>query len=753
MALASVSERDLNFRIDAADGKRYLLKVANPAESESVIDFENAAMSHVTSVNPTLPIPRVVPAVDGGLTVAVCDDTGRTCMARLMTWLPGQLLRGVNSDTPLRRQLGQQLAELGLALQGFFHPAAARPLLWDMSRLGALGELVEFVPDENVRAICDRFIKRFAEYTLPDLRKQRAQVIYNDLNQSNVLVSERTPTRVTGIVDFGDMVHGALICDVAVAAAYQFGGPDPLAPALDFIAAYHDVRPLEPGELGLLPDLIMARFVTTTVITSWRARTYPENAPYILRNAEPALRNLLYLEAEDSAALKARVRQACEIGSTAHAFASTNTSEKGLMERREKVLGSAYRVFYERPLHIVRGEGVWLFDARGQAYLDAYNNVALVGHCHPRVVTALTAQAATLNTHTRYLHELVLEYAEKLLAEFPDDLTRVMFSCTGSEANELALRIATACTGHRGVIASSYAYHGNTTTIAQLSPSYASAEIAADWVELIPPPNTFRADSEEQARAHFLDAVDEAVVRLNDRGFKPAALLLDAGFTSDGMFMAPAGTIKAAAEIVRQAGGLYIADEVQTGFARLGSVMWGFERDNVTPDIVTLGKPIGNGHPLAATVTRSDLLDAFAEKTRYFNTFGGNPVSAAVGLRVLDVFSSEELAANSLNTGHYLHKGLGELASHFEVVADVRGSGLFAGVELVTDQESQTPNGALAAQVVNHLRENGVLISMIGPEANILKIRPPLPFQRKHVDQLLGALAACLSETGPAKMC
>ncbi|NUQ12933.1 MAG: aminotransferase class III-fold pyridoxal phosphate-dependent enzyme, partial [Gemmatimonadaceae bacterium] len=399
---------------------------------------------------------------------------------------------------------------------------------------------------------------------------------------------------------------------------------------------------------------------------------------------------------------------------------------------------------------VVRGEGVWLHDAEGRAYLDAYNNVPLVGHCHPRVVEALARQAALLNTHTRYLHEGVLEYAERLLSLLPAELDRVMFTCTGSEANELALRVARARTGHEGVIVTRHAYHGNTSALALLSPSYPNPEPRAGWVEAIPAPDSYRVAGErsgEEACASCLREVDEAIERLARRGIHVAALLLDTGLTSDGMVRAPPGFVAGAVERVRRAGGVFIADEVQVGLGRVGTHWWAFEAQGVVPDIVTMGKPLGNGHPLGAVVTTPEIAARFANGMEYFNTFGGNPVSCAIGREVLAVMEREGLRERARETGAYLTDRLRDLGGRHPAVGDVRGTGLFLGVELVEDRDTRAPAGRVAAYVANRMRDAGVLVSTDGPHHNVLKIKPPLCFDRRDADQLAATMDRVLGET------
>ncbi|MDB5549047.1 MAG: aminotransferase class III-fold pyridoxal phosphate-dependent enzyme [Tardiphaga sp.] len=413
--------------------------------------------------------------------------------------------------------------------------------------------------------------------------------------------------------------------------------------------------------------------------------------------------------------------------------------DRALIERRARLLGPAYRLFYANPVHLVRGEGVWLYDADGEAYLDVYNNVASVGHCHPHVVAALSRQAATLNTHTRYLTDGILDYAERLLATLPDDLAQVMFTCTGSEANDLAYRAARAFTGGTGVIVTQLAYHGVTIAISELSPSLGDGIAIPAQVRTVPAPDAYRAKNADVGES-FAAQVRAAIADMTAHGIKPAALLVDTIFSSDGVFADPTGFLAPAVAAIREAGGLFIADEVQPGFGRTGSGMWGFARHGVVPDIVTMGKPMGNGHPMAAMVARPDILDAFGRRTRYFNTFGGNPVSCAVGMAVLDVIEQEALIANARDVGAYMSDGLRALAQRHEIIGDVRGAGLFIGVELVRDRATKAPATAETARLVNGLRDKRVLISAAGPFANVLKIRPPLVFSRGHADRFLSAM-------------
>lgn len=422
-------------------------------------------------------------------------------------------------------------------------------------------------------------------------------------------------------------------------------------------------------------------------------------------------------------------------------------NSESLIERRNRAMGPAYRLFYSKPVHLVRGEGVWLYDADGRKYLDCYNNVASVGHCHPHVVEALSRQAATLNTHTRYLDENVVQYAERLSSTLPDKLSVCMFVCTGTEANDLAFRMARIVTGNQGAIVTDHAYHGNSLVVAELSTEEYPASDQPDYLETVEAPNGFRGSyrySDTHYGQKFAGLATGAIERLQARGIEPALFMCDNVFSSNGVLTPPPEYLREVYRLVRASGGLAVADEVQSGLCRLGDNMWGFQDSGVMPDIVTMGKPIGDGHPLAAVVTTPAIAAEFARKFDYFNTFGGNPVSAAVGLAVLEVIEQENIQKNVQDTGAYLKRGLEDLVNSCEWVGDVRGKGLFYGLELISDKASGKPAPREASSVREFLRDNGILLSTTGPDNNVLKIRPPLVFSMANADELLGKLRLAL---------
>ncbi len=416
-----------------------------------------------------------------------------------------------------------------------------------------------------------------------------------------------------------------------------------------------------------------------------------------------------------------------------------------MIARRDTLLGPAYRLQYEHPLHIVRGEGVWLIDPQGRRYLDIYNNVASIGHCHPAVTEAICKQVQTLATNTRYLHDTILDLAERLLATVTEtELAHLMLTCTGSEANDLAYRIAQVRTGGTGVIVTETAYHGFTDAVSQFSPSLGETVDLGAHVRLVPAPSLYHAEGVDISERFRCD-VEAAIADLKRHGIKPAALIVDSVFTSDGILPEPAGFLKGAVDAIKRAGGLFVADEVQPGFGRTGEHMWGFQRHGVIPDIVTMGKPMGNGQPIAGLLATADALAEFGKNSRYFNTFSGNAVSCAAAVAVLDTIEKENLIQHAAKVGKILCDGIAGLASQHEAIGDVRGVGMFVGVELVADRTTRAPDRDFTTRVVNRMRDKGVLLSACAKGHNVLKIRPPLVLSAEEAGTVIEVLDEALS--------
>lgn len=427
------------------------------------------------------------------------------------------------------------------------------------------------------------------------------------------------------------------------------------------------------------------------------------------------------------------------------------TSTEHLLERKSKVLSPTYYHHYEAPLHVTRGKGVKIWDVDGKEYLDCYNNVPSVGHCHPHILEAMQKQASLINTHSRYLHENVVAYAERLTATLPPELDMCVFACTGTEANGLAYEIARTVTGNCGAIVSEGSYHGNVLAVAEVSLYQRDPTNYPDFVRSIPLPDSYRGAfgiDEPDLGKKFAALANPNIDELARSKHGVAMLMIDTIFDAQGVFTTPSGYLADLFKSIRKAGGLVVADEVQSGLIRLGDNMWGFMDSDVVPDIVTMGKPMGAGHPLAVVAAKRVLLEEFVSKRRYFNTFGGTPVSTAIGTAVLDVVEGENLQQNVHDVGVYLKGELEHLGEKFDFVGDVRGKGLFLGIDLVKDRSRRQPNSLAANELANDMRHKGVLVSVTGIFDNVLKIRPPLVFSHANADHLLEVLQSSLQERG-----
>ncbi|MDA2893331.1 aminotransferase class III-fold pyridoxal phosphate-dependent enzyme [Mycolicibacterium sp. BiH015] len=427
----------------------------------------------------------------------------------------------------------------------------------------------------------------------------------------------------------------------------------------------------------------------------------------------------------------------------ADSFAALTSEDRDLLLRRIRVLGPSYRLFYKRPVHIIRGQGSYLYGPNGEEYLDAYNNVASIGHAHPAVVEAVHKQMAQVNTHSRYLQRGIVEYSEQLLATFPSELAHVMFTNSGSEANDLALRVAQQATGGTGVVVTREAYHGTSAAASAISPAV-GAHMLGPHVRSVEVPNSLRGTSGEDPGPWFAEKVSAAFADLRGSGVQPSAFIVDTIFSSDGVLPDPS-VLGPAVAAARKEGAVFIADEVQPGFGRIGGHFWGFARHRVAPDLVTLGKPMGNGVPVAAMIATTEVLHSFGMNVPYFNTFGGSSVPVAAAQAVLNVIQSEGLAEHAEELGARILNDLRVLGRKHRCIGDVRGAGMFLAVEIVQPGTTQ-PDPTRSLYLVNAMRDRGVLISVAGPHSNVLKIRPLLSYAEADADRLVTTLAEALAD-------
>ncbi len=708
-------ERDLNVLVNDGHSSA-VLKVTDAAHDE--IPAAIAALRHVAATDPRFPVPRVIPSASGEpwVTVAAGD---RAYRVSAFSFLSGECLPPGPLDRTRAHGIGASLGRLQHALRGFMHPGALRPLLWDARRASYLVAWVGSIPDPALQPVVEGLLDRSAALR-PRLDQLPTQVIHHDFNRANLLANAQSEA-IAGVLDFGDLLHGPRIQDVAVAIAYAaLDHPDPLEPATAVLSGFLDTVALEPEEIDLLRELVSIRFAQSLTIAHHRVRLHPHNTDYIASDTTAVTGTLdrwLRLEADT---IDAAFR------SVAGFVAPAETAK--LVQRRSTSLWSGLRLAHDSPLHLVASSGVWLEDRSGEKYLDAYNNVVQVGHSNARVINAATVQARRLNTNTRYLTEPVVALAEAITARLPGSLSVCFFVNSGSEATDLAWRIARTVTGRAGAITTTHAYHGWTEAMYAISPEERPVDDQPSWHTTIAPPH---ADG---------PSISDALEGLAATGHEPAAIWFDATFSSDGIATPPASYLDHAIAEVRSAGGLYIADEVQGGLGRVGPGFWGFTAGTAVPDIVTLGKPLGNGYPIGAVITSAEIAATFAERGYFFSTFGGNPVSAAAALMVLRITDELELSHRAQAVGQFLRNELPGLLVSLGDDVEIRGSGTFLGADL--------RGSAIAEALVEAMRVRGVLVSRTGPFGSVVKIRPPLVFDLHHAERLLEATAGAVRTIG-----
>jgi 4-aminobutyrate aminotransferase-like enzyme/Ser/Thr protein kinase RdoA (MazF antagonist) len=741
-------DRDLNFKLTGERGD-FVLKVTDASAEE--VSLSAAALSRLSGCEGGLSIGLAVPDSDGGLSRAVKCEDGRTHRAWLVKWVDGVPLAHAGPKAHgLLKELGRKLGSARVSLAGFEHPGLDRDLKWDLRR----GLEVASVNEVNIGRSVDR---RVVRETLAGVGVNmgsraaalRVGVIHGDANDHNLLVKDTFPASgACGLLDVGDIDRSWILAECAIASAYlMLEESDPLAALEQFVAGYHEADPIPEEELDLLFDLARLRLCVSVCISAEQSVLEPENE-YLSVTTEPALRLLRSLLRVDSAEVNERLFSAC-----GYAFAKKTPLSVGrLGSRRAARFGSNLSLSYAEPLEIIRGEGRYLIDAGGRAYLDCVNNVTHVGHCHPDVLDAATAQMETLNTNTRYLSDVRMRFAERLVSTLPDGLDVVYLVNSGSEANELAMRLAMAHTGGDSWVVLESAYHGNTDALVALSPYKfrgPGGKGQASNVSVAALPDRFRGEwgyDEAAAGELYAGDVRRCVV---ERAAAPGSL---AGFFAEsisgcgGQVVFPDGYLASAYAHVRAAGGVAIADEVQVGCGRVGSHWWAFETQGVVPDIVTIGKPLGNGHPIGAVVTTKEIAASFDSGMEFFNTFGGNPVSCATADAVLRVVEDEGLRLNARAAGEALLEGLRGLAASCPRIGDVRGIGLFVGVVFVTDAASRQPDEALATSVVEGAKRRGVLLSTDGPLHDVVKIKPPMVFLPEDADHLVSVIREALLE-------
>jgi 4-aminobutyrate aminotransferase-like enzyme len=677
-------------------------------------------------------------------------------MVRVLPWLEGQPVANVRPvGNQVLEQIGFALGDLDRCLAYFEHPAMEREFEWDLRRAEWISSFTTCIPDVRRRGIVERLLLQFRARTVPVFPDLPMSVIHNDANDENILLSQSDEGgwQFKGLLDFGDMLRTHTVNELAIACAYAvFETEDPLAAAAHVTAGYNRARPLSGKEVHALFPLICMRLCVSVTTSAIAAEEDPHNEHRQISD-RLAWETLEKLELIDWIEAENRFREACGLSRIPEAqYGSRSWTYEKLLDDRLNMIGQSLSLSYDTPLEIVRGRGQFLFGRNDRAYLDCVNNVCHVGHCHPKVVDALSRQASVLNTNTRYLHPYIVEYAERLTATLPDPLSVCFFVNSGSEANELAVRIARTYTGRIDAIVLEGGYHGNTQTLIDLSPYKCEGpggKGLPEWVHKAVKPDPYRGPHRgrgEDTGRSYAEFVREVCEQLDSKGRPPALFLCEPVLGCGGQVFLPEGYLREAFRHVRSVGGLCVVDEVQVGMGRVGSHWWAFETQDVVPDIITVGKPIGNGHPLGAVITTPDIARSFDDGMEFFSTFGGNPVSMAVGMAVLDVIEEEKLLEQGARVGQYLKEGFVALAERHPEIGDVRGIGLFMGVEFVTDRETREPATGIMSQLIERVKADGILLTSEGPDLNILKIKPPMQFAETDADLMLGAVDRALQE-------
>ncbi len=717
-----------NYKV-ASDQGTFVLKVYPQSKFEDVTG-ETAVIKELTNL-PEKAVSRPVENKNGrSLSIT---ESG---VLRLLTFVSGKFLAEVDHTIPMFESMGQFLASMDKDLIGFRNSAIeSRKLDWDLQHINQSRQLKEVIRSPEDKKVVDYFFLQWDQHVYPVLPSLRKSIIHNDGNDWNILVNDN---KVSGIIDFGDCSYTPLINELAIAITYAiFEKEDPIKWAKPIISGYHQIIELEEQELDILYYLIAGR-LCMSVCKSANEKNIQPDSEYITISEKPAwdlLRKWIAINP-----IHARSEFYAAVGKET---APTRDIDEIISKRLEH-LSPILSMSYKTPIYMHGAAFQYMYDQYGNTLLDAYNNIPHVGHQHPKVVEAGQTQMAKLNTNTRYLYNELAEYAERLLSKFPESLNKVYFVNSGSAASDLAIRLAQAYTNNPGIVVMEHGYHGNTRQgieISQYKYDSKGGTGKSNSIVQAAIPDTYRGKyTGLNAGIQF---AKDLKTQIENHPIDLSAFVAEPIVGCGGQVPLAEGYLKEVYPMIRSRGGLCISDEVQTGFGRMGSHFWGFELQEVVPDIVILGKPMANGHPMGAVVTTTEIAEAFDNGMEFFSSFGGNPVSCAIGSAVLHVIEEENLQENALSVGNYYMEQLGRLQNDFPEIGDVRGSGLFIGMELVKD-DSKSPNTALASRIKNELRNQNVLVSTDGLFDSVIKTKPPLCFSHQNVDEVVEKIQTIL---------
>lgn len=721
-----------NYLVETQSEKYIFKTYAATQDTLSLVEAENNALLFLQNEgqrNIQTPIPSKNQSY-----MAIVTIEGREYICRMLSYLEGKFLVDVPHTKKIFQSFGKFLAQLDLKFQQFTdYRVAARKLKWDIQYLNLSKNYLDSIPDKKDRSVVQYYFKQYEENVVPWLHELRTSVIHNDANELNVLVAHE---EVSGIIDFGDISDTFLINELAIAITYAcYDKENPLEWSNILIESYHEVLPLQEKELEVLYYLIAARLCISVCISA-NAREIEGDNEYAFVSEKFAWQMLYRWLAINPIAAENCFRQAAGYP------AKNPPPVEKIIEKRFEHMSSILSISYDKPVYMEGAAFQYMYDAYGNTYLDAYNNIPHVGHCHPRVVEAGQRQMAKLNTNTRYLYDSLNEYAEKLLSKFPDSLNKVYFVNSGSAATDLALRMANIHTRNEKIMVLEHGYHGNTR--AAIDVSYykfnnPKGSGKKDHILVAPIPDTYRGKYTNDNGSAGKSYGEEAIKLIEKSKSPIGAFICEPIIGCGGQVPLAKGYLKHVYPAIRNQGGICIDDEVQIGFGRVGNHYWGYEAQEVVPDMVILGKPMANGHPMGAVVCTSEISASFEKGVEFFSSFGGNPVSCAIALSVLEVIEDENLQENAKIVGDYYKSLFLGLQRKYPCIGDVRGSGLYLGVEIVKDK-SMDHDTNLAHYIKNELRNRQILISTDGPYDSVLKTKPPLRFSKddalKTVEQL-----------------
>lgn len=735
---------ELNFLLTGDNGKQFIGKIATSEHNFHFLEAQVKILDHLSKTSIADKFQQVLPnSVSQSLTPIIADD--KHYYLRILNFLEGSFwVEEQHHSDELQQDLGAFLGQMDKALTGFFHPAINRSYEWDIKNALDARKDLHYIKDHEKRRIAAYFLLQFETEVVPELSSLRTAVIHNDANDYNIIVKGNT---VSGLIDFGDMVFSQVINNLAIACTYaMLDKSDPISVAANVVKGYHNHNLLTEKELKVLFYLIGARLCISVTRSAYNASLQSDNEHHFITE-RPAW-DLLFKLIKTNPILAENVfRVSCGFSPIIN-----DDDYSSLLKERKEFIGRNLSISYKQKLKIVKGAFQYLYDDKGRTFIDCVNNVSHIGHCHPTVVKAMQKQIAVLNTNTRYLNDNLTEYAKMLCATLPPSLNVCYFTNSGSEANDLAIRMSRHFTNQKDVIVLDHAYHGTSTVAMELSPYKFDGKGGFGQpahIHKAQNPDLYRGEfryGDKEAGKKYAASVGQLIEKLQKENKAPAAFICETLLGVGGQIPLPENYLEEVYRQVRSVGGICIADEVQVGFGRVGEEFWGFELQGVVPDMVVLGKPIGNGHPLAAVVTTSKIADAFNNGMEYFNTFGGNPVSMATGIAVLKTIQDEEMQQHALETGNYLMAGLSALMDKHPIIGDVRGHGLFVGAELIRNKETLEPAVPEIDEIVEKMKERGFLISTDGPLYNVLKIKPPMVFNKENADALVKNLDEVLTE-------